>query len=34
MPFHNDAAQFFQIAVDVFDFIRQLFNFGFEQIEQ
>ncbi|SSW76399.1 Uncharacterised protein [Klebsiella pneumoniae] len=34
MAFHDHAAQLFQIAVDVFNFIRQLFNFGLEQIEQ
>ncbi|MNM11106.1 hypothetical protein D3C81_212520 [compost metagenome] len=34
MAFHDHAAQLFQIAVDVFDFVRQLFNFGFEQVEQ
>ena len=34
MAFHNDAAEFFQIAVNVFYFIRQLFDFGFKQIEQ
>ncbi|CZV25554.1 Uncharacterised protein [Enterobacter hormaechei] len=34
MAFHDHAAQLFQVAVDVFDFIRQLFDFGFEQIQQ
>ncbi|SAF14992.1 Uncharacterised protein [Enterobacter asburiae] len=34
MAFHDHAAKLFQIAVDVFNFVRQLFNFGLEQIEQ
>ena len=34
MAFHNDAAQLFQVAVDVFNFIRQLLDFGLEQVEQ
>ena len=32
--FHDHPAELFQIAVDVFDFIRQLLNFGFEQVQQ
>lgn len=34
MAFHNHAAQLFQVAVDIFNFIRQLLDFGFEQVEQ
>ena len=34
MAFHNDTAQLFQVAVDVFNFIRQLLDFGLEQVEQ
>ena len=33
-PFHDHTAEFFQVAVDIFDLIRQLFNFSFEQVEQ
>ncbi len=32
VAFHNHAAQLFQVAVDVFYLIRQLFDFGLEQI--
>ncbi|STG51548.1 Uncharacterised protein [Escherichia coli] len=31
MPFHNYPAQLLQVAVDIFNFICQLFDFGFEQ---
>ncbi|OMP13301.1 hypothetical protein COLO4_01916 [Corchorus olitorius] len=34
LPFHDHAAEFFQRAIDVLDLIRQLLDFGFEQIEQ
>lgn len=34
MVFYNDVVQFFQVVVDVFNFICQLFDFGFEQVEQ
>ena len=34
MAFHDHPAQLFQIAVDVFNLVRQLFNFGLEQVEQ
>ncbi|CSE57229.1 Uncharacterised protein [Escherichia coli] len=34
MPFHNHPAQLLQVAIDIFNFICQLFDFGFEQIQQ
>ncbi len=34
MAFHDHPAQLFQIAVDVLNFICQLFDFGFKQVKQ
>ena len=32
--FHDHPAELFQVAIDVFNFIRQLLDFGFEQVQQ